>query len=161
MTDLKQNTKKCIVPSHKNYLIDEKEAEIACKKMAMRLQKSVNLALVKYKEAEVLVAESDLPDPVLKNPELTPLITTKRQRLCLAQIGQQQQNLFNYQHDEAITSSSKQSRFTAVWFSQYPFLEFSIEKDAAFCFFATCSGMVYTGTQRSVSRLCQLHERSF
>ncbi|CAB3994785.1 zinc finger MYM-type 1-like [Paramuricea clavata] len=134
MADLKKNIERCIVPNHKNFLIDAKEAAISCKKMAIRLQNSVDLDLAKYNEGEVPVAESDLPDPVSKDPGLRPLITTKRQRLYLAQIGPQQPKLFNYPPNEDITSSSKQNRFTAVWFSQYPFLEYSTEKDAAFCF---------------------------
>jgi hypothetical protein len=123
-----------VVPNHKIFLIDAKEAAISCKRIAIRLQKSVDLALAKYNEGEVPVAERDLPDPVPKDPGLRPLITTKRQRLYLAQIGPQQPKLFNYPSNEDITSSNKQNSFTAVWFSQYPFLEYSTEKDAAFCF---------------------------
>ena len=58
---------------------------------------------------------------------------TEQQSLYLAQIGPQQLKPFNYPQNEDIMSSSKQNRFMAVWFSQYP-LEYSIEKDAAFCF---------------------------
>ncbi len=94
----------------------------------------MDLALAKYNEGEVPMAESDLPDPVLEDPGLRPLITTKRQRLYLAQIGPQQPKLFNYPSKEDITSSNKQNHFMAVWFSQYLFLEYSTEKDAAFCF---------------------------
>ena len=116
MTDLKQN----IEPWKIEYRI--------------RLKNSVDLALEKYKEREVPVTECDLPDPVSKDPGRRPPITTERQRLYLAQIGPQQPKLFNYPQNEDITLSSKQNRFTAVWFSQYPFLEYSIEKDAAFCY---------------------------
>ena len=133
MTDLKQNIETCIVLNHKSFLIEAKEAAIACKKMAIRLENSVDLALEKYKE-EVPVTECDLPDPVSKDPGLRPPITTERQRLYLAQIGPQQPKLFNYPPNEDITSSSKQNRFTAVWFSPYLFLEYSIEKHAAFCY---------------------------
>ena len=80
------------------------------------------------------MTECDLPDPVPKDPGLRPPFTAERQRLNLAQIGPQQPKLFNYPQNEDITSSSKQNRFTAVWFSQYPFFEYSIEKDAAFCY---------------------------
>ena len=81
MTDLKQNIETCIVPNHKSFLIEAKEAAIACKKMAIRLKNSVDLALEKYKEGEVSVTECDLPDPVSKDPGLRPPITTERQRL--------------------------------------------------------------------------------
>ena len=66
----------------------------------------------------------------------------------LQQIGPQQPKLFNYPQNEDITSSSKQNRFTAVWFSQYPFLEYNIEKDAAFCY--VCQ-MFPTGIDRERS----------
>ena len=62
MTDLKQNIETCIVPNQKSFLIEAKEAAIACKKMAIRLENSVDLALEKYKEEEVPVTECDLPD---------------------------------------------------------------------------------------------------
>ena len=94
------------------------------------------------------VTECDLADPVSKNPGLRPPITTERQRLYLAQIGPQQPKLFNYPQNEDIASSSKQNRFTAVWFSQYPFLEYSIEKDVAFCY--VCQ-MFPTGIDRQGS----------
>ena len=134
MTDLKQNIETCIVSNHKSFLIEAKEKAIACKKIVIRLENSVNLALEKYTEGEVPMTKSDLPDPVSKDPGLRSPTTTERQRLYLARIGPQQPKLFNYPQNEDITSSSKQNRFTAVWFSQYPFLEYSIEKDAAFCY---------------------------
>ena len=133
MTDLKKGIERCIVPNHKVFLIVQKKQRSPVK-MAIRPQKSVDLALAKYNEGEVPVAESDLPDPVSKDPGLRPLITTKRQRLYLAQIGPQQPKLFNYPSNEDIARRNKQNRFMAVWFSQYPFLEYSTEKDAAFCF---------------------------
>ena len=85
--------------------------------MAIRLKDSVDLAFERYKEGEVPVTECDLPDPVSEDPGLRPPITTERQRLYLAQIGPQQLKLFNYPQNEDIASSSKQNRFTAVWFS--------------------------------------------
>ena len=155
MTDLKQGLELCIVPNHKNVLIEAKEAAIACKKMAITVKNSVDLTLEKYREGEVSVAECDLPDPVSKDPGLRPLITTERQRLYLAQIGPQQPKLLNYPQNEDIMSSSKQNRFTAVWFSQYPFLEYSIEKDAAFCFVCQMfpSGM---DRERSTQNWCSI-----
>ena len=96
MTDLKQNIETCIAPNHKSFLIEAKEAAIACKKMAIRLKNSVDLVLEKYKEGQVPVTKCDLPDPVSKDPGLRPPITTERQRLYLAQIGPQQPKLFNY-----------------------------------------------------------------
>ena len=41
MTDLKQSIEMCIVPNHKNVLIEAKEAAIACKKMAITVKNSV------------------------------------------------------------------------------------------------------------------------
>ena len=139
-------------------MTDLKQSIVACKKMAITVKKSVDLALEKYRE--VSVAECDLPDPVSKDPGLRPLITTERQRLYLAQIGPQQPKLLNYPQNEDIMSSSKQNRFTAVWFSQYPFLEYSIEKDAAFCFVCQMfpSGM---DRERSTQNWCSIGVRKW
>ena len=81
MMDLKQSIETCIVPNHKNVLIEAKEAVIACKKMAITVKNSVDLPLEKYREGEVSVAECDLPDPVSKDPGLRSLITTERQKV--------------------------------------------------------------------------------
>ena len=81
MANLKQNTKTCIGPNYKSSSVEAKEAAIVCKKMAIRLKNSVDLALEKYKEGEVPVTECDLPDLVSKDPGPRPLITTERQRL--------------------------------------------------------------------------------
>ena len=78
MMDLKQNIETCIAPNNKSFLIEAKEAAIACKKMAIRLKNSVDLVLEKYKEGEVPVTECDLPDPVSKDPGLRLLITSER-----------------------------------------------------------------------------------
>ena len=139
MTDLKQNIETCITPNHKSFLIEAKKAAIACKKMAIRLKNSVDLALEKYKE-EVLVTQCDLPDPVSKDPGLRPPITTERQRLYLAQIGAQQPKLFNYPQNKNITSSSKQNCFTAVWFSSIPF--WNTVRMQLFVMSAKCSQLV-------------------
>ena len=57
-------------------------------------------------------------------------------------------------------SSRKQNRFTAVWFYQYPFLEYSIEKDAAFCFVCQMflSGM---DRERSTQNWCSIGVRKW
>ena len=138
MTDVKQNIETCIAPNHK---IEAKEAAIACKKMAIRLKSSVDLALEKYKE-EVPVTECDLPDPVLKDPGLRPPITTEQQRLHLAQIGPQQPKLFNYPQNEDITSSSKKIVSRLFGFPSIPFWNTVLKRMQLFVRSAKCSQLV-------------------
>ena len=112
-----------------------------CKRSGAELQgnssksgKSVESALSKRDEEKVIILESDLPEPVPSDPGLRPPNMTKSQIKYLAQIGPQQPKLFNYPQDKEIKGNHKQNRFCAAWYSQYPFLEYSIEKDTVFCF---------------------------
>lgn len=145
MSSLKLNIEKSVAPNEKKFLVETREAVTSCECTTMRLKKSVDSALAKYGEREVHVDESDLPEPISNDPGLRPVNKSKRQRLYLSEIGPQQPKLFNCPQNNEITSSNKQNRFTAVWFSQYPFLEYSIVKDAAFCFvcqmFPTATGI--------------------
>ena len=59
---------------------------------------------------------------------------TKLQIEYLAQIGPQLPKLFNYPQDKEVKGNHKQYRFCTALYSQHPFLENSIEKDAVFCF---------------------------
>ncbi len=77
--------------------------------------------------------KKNLPDPVSSDPGLRPPSLSDAQRTYLGQLGPQQPVLYNYPRNEDI-GSHKQKSFCAAWYSQYPFLEYSIEKDAAFCF---------------------------
>ena len=134
MALMKQNMMKCTVASPEAFLVDAKEAAQSCKKIAARLEKSVESALSKRDKEKVAILESDLPESVPSDPGLRPPNMTKSQIEYLAQIGPQQPKLFNYPQDKEIKGNHKQNRFCAAWYSQYPFLEYSIEKDAVFCF---------------------------
>ena len=134
MTLMKQNMTKCTVASPEAFLVDAKEAAQSCKKIAARLEKSVESALSKRDKEKVAILENDLPEFVPSDPGLRPPNMTKSQIEYLVQIGPQQPKLFNYPQDKEIKGNHKQNRFCAAWYSQYPFLEYSIEKDAVFCF---------------------------
>ena len=134
MTLMKQNMLKCSVASPETFLVDAKEVAQSCKEIAARVEKSVESALSKRDEEKVIILESDLPEPVPSDPGLRPPNMTKSQIKYLAQIGPQQPKPFNYPQDKEIKGNHKQNRFCAAWYSQYPFLEYSIEKDAVFCF---------------------------
>ena len=148
MSSLKRNIENSVAPNEKKFLAETREAVASCEYTATRLKNSVNSALAKYDEREVHVDEDDIPEPISNDPGLRPVKKSKQQRLYLAQIGPTQPKLFTYPQNNEITSSNKQNRFTSVWFSQYPFLEYSIVKDAAFCF--VCQ-MFATGIDRERS----------
>ena len=116
--------------------------------MVVRLERSVESALAKHDEGNVLLLEDDLPEAVSSDPRLRPSNMTKSQLMYLAQIGPQQTKLFTYPQNKEIKANHKQNRFCATRFSQYPFLEYSIEKDAVFCF--VCQ-MFPTGRDRERS----------
>jgi hypothetical protein len=70
--------------------------------------------------------KKNLPDPVSSDPGLRPPSLSDAQRTYLGQLGPQQPVLYNYPRNEDI-GSHKQKSFCAAWYSQYPFLEYSIK----------------------------------
>ena len=131
---MKQNMMKCTVASPEAILVDAKEAMQSCKKIAAKLEKSVESVLSKWDKEKVAILESNLPESVPSDPGLRPPNMTKSQIEYLAQVGPQQPMLLNYPQYKEIKENHKQNRFCAAWYSQYPFLEYSFEKETVFCF---------------------------
>jgi hypothetical protein len=72
-------------------------------------------------------------DVVEVDPGLRKKITSDNQRRYLLQTGPFQPKLPRFPVNESIPKD-KQCRFSSKWYQEYPHLEYSIEKDAAFCF---------------------------
>jgi hypothetical protein len=54
----------------------------------------------------------------------------------LVSVGPLQVKLAEYPKQQELQAAGKTCKFASKWFDEYPYLEYSIKKDAAFCF--TC-----------------------
>lgn len=75
----------------------------------------------------------DSESVVHKDPGIRKPISSENQRKYLISCGPNQPKLSVFPADPSI-SKKKQCRFHPGWYEDYQFLEYSIEKDAAFCF---------------------------
>ncbi|CAB4038232.1 Hypothetical predicted protein, partial [Paramuricea clavata] len=97
-------------------------------------------------------------DPGLRSKHLT-----DSQKTYLIQIGPNQPNLQVYPSNSSIAKEGhKQSRFNPSWFKEYPHLEYSLSKDAAFCFvcslFGSGPGMEKAENVWSTEGVCTWHK---
>ncbi|CAB3979717.1 zinc finger MYM-type 1-like [Paramuricea clavata] len=66
---------------------------------------------------------------------------TENQKKYLIRVGPHQPILQQYPSTTRVTNEShKHSRFNPAWFKEYPHLEYSLSKDAAFCFVCSLFG---------------------
>ncbi len=97
-------------------------------------------------------------DPGLRSKHLT-----DSQKTYLIQIGPTKPNLQVYPSNSSIAKEGhKQSRFNPSWFKEYPDLEYSLSKDAAFCFvcslFGRGPGMEKAENVWSTEGVCTWHK---
>lgn len=67
------------------------------------------------------------------DPGKREIVKSSAQRKYLLSHGLYQPKLAKYPKNLNIPTE-KQSQFTSLWFNEFPHLEYSIQKDAAFCF---------------------------
>lgn len=67
------------------------------------------------------------------DPGKREIVKSSAQRKYLLSLGLYQPKLAKYPKNLNIPTE-KQSQFTSLWFNEFPHLEYSIQKDAAFCF---------------------------
>ena len=124
------------------------------------MESSTNLLKVSSKVLENLErSKSELdecnedttaPLPVLDPGERCKRLT-ENQKKYLIRIGPYQPILQQYPSDTKIRNEGhKQSRFNPSWFKEYPHLEYSLSKDAAFCFVCSLFGCGH-GTEKAES----------
>ena len=67
------------------------------------------------------------------DPAKWPKLLLEKQKNYLSTIGPFQPKLYLFPKNRNI-SNEKQCRFSASWYNSYPYLEYSVENDAAYCF---------------------------
>ncbi|CAB3983432.1 zinc finger MYM-type 1-like [Paramuricea clavata] len=84
-------------------------------------------------ENEASVFSSTEFTPIDRDPGCRRDIITNEDRVCMIKQGPFQPKLSRYPRNSDIPPP-KHSHFSSEWFNTYPHLEYSIKKDAAFCF---------------------------
>jgi hypothetical protein len=72
-------------------------------------------------------------EPISRDPGSRRRIPSDQGREYMINVGPFQPKLGSYPRNNEILQS-KQCRFSSEWFDEYPHLEYSVVKDAAFCF---------------------------
>ena len=106
------------------------------KEAAKKVLKTASNVLGKIEnaKAEIVMDEVDMTLPS-RDPGERPPKLSENQKKYLILVGPDQPLLNRYPTNEAILESGhRQCRFNPEWFKQYPHLEYSKTKDAAFCF---------------------------
>ena len=107
---------------------------------------------IEIEKMPLLDNEEEFPAMPQLNPGMRSTKLTDSQKTYLIRMGPNQPILRMYPSN---TNTSKEghklSRFNPCWFEEYPHLEYSLSKDAAFCF--VCS-LFENGPRMEESRKC-------
>lgn len=132
-SDILTNIKTVAVPNPKMFIVEI----IDClSKMHKEYEELLQYARKGEKEMleeneEAFVTENDFidHDPGKRKKD----VLSQQDRLYLISLGPFQPKITVFPENEAIPLN-KQRRFNPTWYRDFPMLEYSIEKDAAFCF---------------------------
>ncbi|CAB3997316.1 Hypothetical predicted protein [Paramuricea clavata] len=72
--------------------------------------------------------------PIVRDPAKRRNIMSVADRICLIEQGSIQPKLMRYPRNPNIKDNNKQCTFSSEWFKQYPYLEYSLHTDKAYCF---------------------------
>ena len=124
------------------FLIRIKEFTKQVKESSSHLLKLSSKVLEKLESSKDNLDESneDTALPLLDPGERSTNLT-ENQKKYLIRVGPHQPILQQYPSTTRVTNEShKHSRFNPAWFKEYPHLEYSLSKDAAFCFVCSLFG---------------------
>jgi hypothetical protein len=72
--------------------------------------------------------------PIERDPARRRNITSDRDRVCLIEQGPFQPKLTRYPKNPDIKDKKKQCNFSSEWYKQYPYLEYSLHTNKAYCY---------------------------
>ncbi|CAM1154535.1 Uncharacterised protein at_DN1606, partial [Pycnogonum litorale] len=123
-----------ISPSPENLLAELLDITERLESMSSALKADANnaLQLLRANEEKFTVNETEF-QPIDRDPALRRKISSDADRIYLINQGPFQPKLSRYPRNDAI-DPTKQCHFSSEWFRSFPHLEYSISKDACFCF---------------------------
>ncbi|KAL4098192.1 hypothetical protein QTP88_022840 [Uroleucon formosanum] len=82
---------------------------------------------------DILYDQTEYNSLIYHDPGKREKIVTASQRHYLISLGPHQPKLTSYPRNKSI-NTNKQRQFSSRWYIEFPLLEYSIEKDSAYCF---------------------------
>lgn len=129
------------------------EIKDTCEEIKTLLHTPQNLARSKLEELlcipddQSVVRERDTP--VEHDPARRPEKLTEGQIKYLIHIGPCQPTLSTYPKNPESAKKGKQCSFSPTWYRDYPYLEYSVSSDKAFCHVCTLFGRGGPGSEKS------------
>lgn len=133
MMNILKNFKNVEIPNPKIFLAEISEVMTKIHEESGILLDSLKKEQIKFFKSETLTLGINNVKLVEHDPGKRNKITNSNERNYLISLGPFRPKLNFYPINEEIPKD-KQCRFTPLWYELYPMLEYSIEKDAAFCY---------------------------
>ena len=133
--ELISKVRKLNAPQPENLLGELLDVVERLNRLSSSLLSDTNQALanIKSQQTQVLVFSSTEFIPIVRDPGCRRKILTDDDRVYMIEQGPFQPKLTRYPRNRDIPPP-KHCQFSSEWFNTYPHLEYSISKDAAFCF---------------------------
>ena len=109
-------------------------------------------------------AESDMLEDsnlIEHDPARRPAMLTRNQTKYLIHLGPYQPKLSMYPHNLELIKKGKQSSFSQTWFDDYPYLEYSILTNKAYCFVCSIFGKEGDQRERSERKIRESVDRRY
>ena len=133
-SSLLQEIKSCDLVDTKSFLRTALDLSERIKTKSRRLTSLCSQNLEKLDRSSTYDNDDDnLPELPPLDPGLRPNRLTDGQKRYLISKGPHQPRLKQFPRNNSIPPT-KQRQFSATWYHDYPHLEYSVERDSAFCF---------------------------
>ena len=114
------------------------EIKLLCEKLELKSHNLLSQVLEEGVNKEdyltdALKSEHQVPH----DPGSRPVVLTDRQRMYLVNLGPYQPKLSSFPKNEVMKKVNDTCCFSSRWYDEYPYLEYSIATDRAYCFVCT------------------------
>ena len=134
-SDVVDKVKSDTCPAVETFLVNVVEITQRICKNASKIRKTSSALLkeIEKKKASALIEEEIVVSVPCHDPAERCKVSSLTEKKYLVKLGSHQPKLSVFPQHEDIPPR-KQCRFSAVWYSSFPHLEYSISKNAAFCY---------------------------
>ena len=117
------------------FLVQAAELSDCSQKLASDLCTEAQKALKEYQQTIYFECTSNKEDDLVDHdPGKRPQKLSENQRKYLISLDPCQPQLSTFSKKKELGKCSKQCKFSAAWYSKFPNLEYSVSRDAAYCF---------------------------
>ncbi len=117
------------------FLVQAAELSECSQRIASDLCTEAQKALKEYQQTIHFECACNKEDDLVDHdPGKRPQKLSENQKKYLISLGPCQPQLSSFPKKKELEKCSKQCKFSAAWYSEFPHLEYSVSKDAAYCF---------------------------